>query len=172
MLQNVPNITLKLIPSPTASFDVAQLVQVETTDVNVDEFYLGPGRIQIFEHINAPVGDFEVLQQPHDHVCMHIKTGLTLNSGHVIYDYNKQGDVAFLSGLSAMPINAPSYSPHTSYECEKDIFEIEYFTKLDNIIEYTVFLLNYLWKLPVIMNVKSFYDGQSPLVRQELGIIK
>eukprot|EP01083_Nonionella_stella_P030203 82863_1 len=154
MLQNVPNITLKLIPSPTASFDVAQLVQVETTDVNVDEFYLGPGRIQIFEHINAPVGDFEVLQQPHDHVCMHIKTGLTLNSGHVIYDYNKQGDVAFLSGLSAMPINAPSYSPHTSYECEKDIFEIEYFTKLDNIIEY----------IPSELSVETTSDNECKII--------
>ena len=50
---------------------------------------IGPGRLHLVPHVNAPVADFPVRRVVGAH---HFLADLTLPYGRVVYDYNKQGD--------------------------------------------------------------------------------
>jgi acetoacetate decarboxylase len=48
--------------------------------------WIGPGRLHLVPHVNAPVADFPVRKTIAAH---HFLADLTLPYGHVLYDYNK-----------------------------------------------------------------------------------
>jgi acetoacetate decarboxylase len=50
--------------------------------------WIGPGRLHLVPHVNAPVADFPVRKIIAAH---HFLADLTLPYGHVLYDYNKGG---------------------------------------------------------------------------------
>ena len=52
--------------------------------------WIGPGRLHLVPHVNAPVADFPVRKIVAAH---HFLADLTLPYGHVLYDYNKEAIV-------------------------------------------------------------------------------
>jgi acetoacetate decarboxylase len=67
-------VNLKLIPGVDGHAEVCQLVAINLTDIVVKGSWIGPGRLHLVPHVNAPVAD------------------LTLPYGRVVYDYNKEVD--------------------------------------------------------------------------------
>ena len=49
--------------------------------------WIGPGRLHLVPHVNAPVADLPVRRMVGAH---HFLADLTLPYGRVIYDYNRQ----------------------------------------------------------------------------------
>jgi acetoacetate decarboxylase len=68
---------------------VCQLVAINLTDIVVKGSWIGPGRLHLVPHVNAPVADFPVRRVVGAH---HFLADLTLPYGRVVYDYNKQGE--------------------------------------------------------------------------------
>jgi acetoacetate decarboxylase len=58
---SIPELNLKVIPGADGRPDIAQLVQV-TQNPNIDRSTVGPARLSVLSHVNAPVADFPVLQ--------------------------------------------------------------------------------------------------------------
>ena len=52
--------------------------------------WIGPGRLHLVPHVNAPVADFPVRKVIAAH---HFLADLTLPYGQVLYDYNKPAQV-------------------------------------------------------------------------------
>ena len=82
-------INLKLIPGVDGRAEVCQLVAINLTDIVVKGSWIGPGRLHLVPHVNAPVADFPVRHVVGAH---HFLADLTLPYGRVVYDYNKQAD--------------------------------------------------------------------------------
>jgi len=82
-------INLKLIPGVDGRAEVCQLVAINLTDIVVKGSWIGPGRLHLVLHVNAPVADFPVRRVVEAH---HFLTNLTLPYGRVVYDYNKETD--------------------------------------------------------------------------------
>ena len=59
---------------------------INLTDITVKGSWLGPGRLHLVPHVNAPVADFPVRKIIGAH---HFVADLTLPYGRVLYDYNK-----------------------------------------------------------------------------------
>ena len=53
-------INLKLIPGVDGRAEVCQLVAINLTDIVVKGSWIGPGRLHLVPHVNAPVADFPV----------------------------------------------------------------------------------------------------------------
>jgi acetoacetate decarboxylase len=79
-------VNLKLIPGVDGRAEVCQLVAYNLTDIAVKGSWIGPGRLHLVPHVNAPVADFPVRKIVAAH---HFLADLTLPYGHVLYDYNK-----------------------------------------------------------------------------------
>ena len=84
-------INLKLIPGVTGYPEICQLVAINLTDIVVKGSWIGPGRLHLVPHVNAPVADLPVRRIVGAH---HFLADLTLPYGRVVYDYNKQDFVA------------------------------------------------------------------------------
>ena len=82
-------INLKLIPGVDGHAEVCQLVAYNLTDIVVKGSWIGPGRLHLVPHVNAPVADFPVRHVVGAH---HFLADLTLPYGRVVYDYNKEAD--------------------------------------------------------------------------------
>ena len=82
-------INLKLIPGVDGRAEVCQLVAINLTDIVVKGSWIGPGRLHLVPHVNAPVADFPVRRVVGAH---HFLADLTLPYGRVVYDYNKQDE--------------------------------------------------------------------------------
>ena len=63
--------------------------QINLTDIVVKGSWIGPGRLHLIPHVNAPVADFPVRRVIGAH---HYIADLTLPYGRVAFDYNKEVD--------------------------------------------------------------------------------
>jgi len=80
----VPTFMLKTIPDYDGSLRVQELVRTEITDVVVKQAYTGPARLQLFQHVLAPLADLPVLEVVS---ASHIVTDLTLAPAKPVHDY-------------------------------------------------------------------------------------
>jgi acetoacetate decarboxylase len=81
-------VNLKLIPGVDGEPEICQLVAYNLTDITVKGSWIGPARLHLIPHVNAPVADLPVRKVIGAH---HFIADLTLPYGRVIYDYNKEG---------------------------------------------------------------------------------
>jgi acetoacetate decarboxylase len=82
-------INLKLIPGVDGRAEICQLVALNLTDIVVKGAWVGPARLHLVPHVNAPVADFPVRRVVGAH---HFVADVTLPYGRVVYDYNKQAE--------------------------------------------------------------------------------
>ncbi|MCM2131537.1 acetoacetate decarboxylase [Larsenimonas rhizosphaerae] len=81
---DTPTLLYKLIPHVDGSPRIAELVEVGLEDLVIKGAWEGPGRLQLYEHVFAPVADLPV----RDIVSVqHLLTDLTLPYGRVVHDY-------------------------------------------------------------------------------------
>ena len=80
----VPTFMLKTIPDYDGSLRVQELVRTEITDVVVKQAYTGPARLQLFQHVLAPLADLPVLEVVS---ASHIITDLTLAPAKPVHNY-------------------------------------------------------------------------------------
>ncbi len=80
----VPTFMLKLVPGFDGTARTAQLVRTEISDVVVKGAWCGPARLQLFEHVLAPLADLPVREIVS---ASHILTDLTLAPVRPVHDY-------------------------------------------------------------------------------------
>jgi acetoacetate decarboxylase len=80
-------VNLKLVPGVDGRLEICQLVAYNLTDIVVKGSWIGPGRLHLVPHVNAPVADLPVRRIVAAH---HFLADLTLPYGRVLYDYNKE----------------------------------------------------------------------------------
>jgi acetoacetate decarboxylase len=80
----VPTFMLKTIPDYDGSPRVQELVRTEITDVVVKAAYTGPARLQLFQHVLAPLADLPVLEVVS---ASHVITDLTLAPAKPVHNY-------------------------------------------------------------------------------------
>jgi acetoacetate decarboxylase len=80
----VPTFMVKTIPDYDGSLRVQELVRTEITDVVVKAAYTGPARLQLFQHVLAPLADLPVLEVVS---ASHIITDLTLAPAKPVHNY-------------------------------------------------------------------------------------
>ncbi|RZU21814.1 acetoacetate decarboxylase [Streptomyces sp. BK239] len=80
----VPTFMLKTIPGYDGLPRVQELVRTRITDVTVKGAWTGPARLQLFQHVLAPLADLPVLEVVS---ASHILTDLTLNGVEPVHDY-------------------------------------------------------------------------------------
>jgi acetoacetate decarboxylase len=80
-------VNLKLVPGVDGRLEICQLVAYNLTNIAVKGSWIGPGRLHLVPHVNAPVADLPVRRIVAAH---HFVADLTLPYGRVIYDYNKE----------------------------------------------------------------------------------
>lgn len=79
-------INLKIIPGVDGEPEICQLVALNLTDITVKGSWIGPGRLHLVPHVNAPVADLPVRRVLGAH---HFIADLTLPFGRKVYDYLK-----------------------------------------------------------------------------------
>ncbi|MGE0023193.1 MAG: acetoacetate decarboxylase [Hyphomicrobium sp.] len=77
-------VNLKLIPGVDGKPGICQLVAYNLTDIAVKGSWIGPGRLHLIPHVNAPVADLPVRRIVGAH---HFIADLTLPYGRVLHDY-------------------------------------------------------------------------------------
>ncbi|MGW0519212.1 acetoacetate decarboxylase [Crossiella sp. NPDC003009] len=82
----VPTFMLKTIPGYDGTPRVQELVRTQITDLVVKAAYTGPARLQLFQHVLAPLADLPVLEVV---AASHILTDLTLAPVKPVFDYLK-----------------------------------------------------------------------------------
>ncbi|GHF44220.1 acetoacetate decarboxylase [Amycolatopsis bartoniae] len=80
----VPTFMLKIIPGYSGAPRVSELVRTEITDITVKGAWTGPARLQLFEHVLAPLADLPVLEVVS---ASHILTDLTLAPVTPVHNY-------------------------------------------------------------------------------------
>ena len=80
-------VNLKLIPGVDGGPAIWQLVAYNLTDISIKGSWIGPGRLHLVPHVNAPVADLPVRRIVGAH---HFLADLTLPYGRVINDYLKE----------------------------------------------------------------------------------
>ena len=78
--------------------EICRLVAYSLTDIVVKGSWIGPGRLHLVPHVNAPVADFPVRRVSAAH---HFLADLTLPFGRVVHDYNKEAEPLARPGLAA-----------------------------------------------------------------------
>jgi acetoacetate decarboxylase len=79
-------VNLKLIPGVDGRPEICQLVAYNLTEISVKGSWMGPARLHLVPHVNAPVADLPVRRMIGAH---HFIADLTLPYGRVAFDYNK-----------------------------------------------------------------------------------
>lgn len=79
-------VNLKLIPHVDGTPAIAQLVGYNLIDISVKGSWIGPARLHLIPHVNAPVADFPVKKILGGR---HFVADLTLPYGRVLHDYLK-----------------------------------------------------------------------------------
>lgn len=79
-----PAYLLKIVPGYDRRPRVCELARTEITNVVVKEAYTGPARLQLFEHVLAPLADLPVREIVS---ASHIVTDLTLGRAAPVHDY-------------------------------------------------------------------------------------
>lgn len=80
----VPTFMLKILPGYTKRPRICELVRTQISDVTIKGAWRGPARLQLFEHVLAPLADLPVREIV---AATHILTDLTLSPATVVYDY-------------------------------------------------------------------------------------
>ncbi|MCW2651053.1 MAG: acetoacetate decarboxylase [Mycobacterium sp.] len=80
----VPTFMLKIIAGYDGIPCVQELVRTEITDIVVKKAYTGPARLQLFQHVLAPLADLPVLEVVS---ASHILTDLTLARVKPVFNY-------------------------------------------------------------------------------------
>jgi acetoacetate decarboxylase len=57
-------VNLELIPGVDGSPEICQLVAYNLTDLNIKGSWIGPGRLHLVPHVNAPVADLPGSSSP------------------------------------------------------------------------------------------------------------
>ncbi|MGW0424555.1 acetoacetate decarboxylase [Streptomyces sp. NPDC003015] len=84
----VPTFMLKTIPGYDGLPRVQELVRTRITDLTVKGAWTGPARLQLFQHVLAPLADLPVLEVVS---AGHILTDLTLSGVEPVHDYLEGG---------------------------------------------------------------------------------
>ncbi len=77
-------VNLKIIPGVDGEPEICQLVALNLTEITVKGSWIGPGRLHLVPHVNAPVADLPVRRIIGAH---HFIADLTLPYGRVVHDY-------------------------------------------------------------------------------------
>jgi acetoacetate decarboxylase len=77
-------VNLKLIPDVDGKPKIAQLVRYALTEVTVKGSWVGPARLHLVPHVNAPVADLPIRRIVGGR---HFVADLTLPYGSVLHDY-------------------------------------------------------------------------------------
>jgi acetoacetate decarboxylase len=77
-------VNLKLIPGVDGAPGICQLVAYNLVDISIHGSWIGPGRLHLVPHVNAPVADLPVRRVIGAH---HFVADLTLPYGRVMHDY-------------------------------------------------------------------------------------
>jgi acetoacetate decarboxylase len=77
-------VNLKIIPGVSGRHAICQLVAYNLTEISVKGSWIGPGRLHLIPHVNAPVADIPVRRIVGAH---HFIADLTLPYGRVVHDY-------------------------------------------------------------------------------------
>jgi acetoacetate decarboxylase len=84
----VPLVNLKLIPSAKqGEVDVAKLTQYHYEDVQIKSAHVGPSRIELTPHVNAPLADLPVLEILEG---IMIVADVNMSKATPLYDYKTQ----------------------------------------------------------------------------------
>jgi acetoacetate decarboxylase len=81
-------VNVEIIPGVYGEPQICQLVAYNLTEITVKGSWLGPGRLHLIPHVNAPVADLPVRKVVGAH---HFVADLTLPYGRVLYDYLTDG---------------------------------------------------------------------------------
>jgi len=79
-----PTFMLKLLPGYDRKPRICELVRVQITDITIVGAWRGPARLQLFEHVLAPLADLPVREVI---AASHIITDLTLSPAKLAHDY-------------------------------------------------------------------------------------
>lgn len=80
----VPTYMLKIVPGYRGEQRVCELVRSQISDIAVKEAHTGPARLQLFEHVLAPLADLPVREVVS---ASHVLTDLTLGGADQVHDY-------------------------------------------------------------------------------------
>jgi len=80
----VPTYMLKILPGYEKRPRICELVRTQINNIEIRGAWRGPARLQLFEHVLAPLADLPVREIIS---ATHILTDLTLSPAAVIYDY-------------------------------------------------------------------------------------
>jgi acetoacetate decarboxylase len=82
-----PTYMVKIVPGYERAPRVCELVRTQITDITVKAAWTGPARLQLFQHVLAPLADLPVLEVVS---ASHIITDLTLSGVTPVFDYLKE----------------------------------------------------------------------------------
>lgn len=85
---SVPTYQLKIVPGYDGTPRICELARTQITDLTVKEAWTGPARLQLFEHVLAPLADLPVREIVS---ASHILTDLTLGALRPVHDYLEGG---------------------------------------------------------------------------------
>jgi acetoacetate decarboxylase len=83
----LPTYMVKIVPGYDGKPRVAELVRTQITDITVKAAWTRPARLQLFQHVLAPLADLPVLEVVS---ASHIVTDLTLAGIQPVFDYLKE----------------------------------------------------------------------------------
>ncbi len=75
---------MKIMPNYDGTPRICELVRTQITDITIHGAWTGPARLQLFQHVMAPMADLPVLEVVY---ASHILTDLTLSPVTKVYDY-------------------------------------------------------------------------------------
>jgi acetoacetate decarboxylase len=79
-----PTYALKMLPGYDRRPRILELVRSQITDITIRGAWTGPARLQLFEHVMAPLADLPVREIVS---ASHILTDLTLGRAGMVFDY-------------------------------------------------------------------------------------
>jgi acetoacetate decarboxylase len=83
-----PTYGLKILPGYDRRQRICELVRSQITDITVKGAWAGPARLQLFEHVLAPLADLPVREVV---AATHILCDLTLGRPKLVHDYLREG---------------------------------------------------------------------------------
>ena len=79
-----PTFGLKMLPGYDRRPRILELARSQITDITIRGAWTGPARLQLFEHVSAPLADLPVREIVS---ASHILTDLTLGRAELVFDY-------------------------------------------------------------------------------------
>jgi acetoacetate decarboxylase len=79
-----PTFGLKMLPGYDRKPRILELARSQITDITIRGAWTGPARLQLFDHVSAPLADLPVREIVS---ASHILTDLTLGRASLVFDY-------------------------------------------------------------------------------------